>query len=115
MAKHAHTTGSGASLPLALIDLDRHPDGALLRACAQATKMRDIGTTTAAPGQYPLEGAPTRYWELVSLICKTEACTAMGATMKAIFVMGDQPDPDQHSPASLYASVIRDFLRVGVQ
>jgi hypothetical protein len=105
--------GAGA-FQLELVDLDQHPDGKLLRACAEATKLRDkLGGDGGINGS----GWTTEqqsYFEALDIITDTEALTSLGLQMKAIFVMGDNMDPFEHSPMFLYASVIRDFLRMGV-
>jgi hypothetical protein len=41
MAEHAYTIGGGCLPPLPP-DLDRHPDGALLRVCAALERLRAI-------------------------------------------------------------------------
>jgi hypothetical protein len=42
MANHAHTTAGGYPPPPDLIDLNAHPDGALLRVCAALERLRAI-------------------------------------------------------------------------
>ena len=41
MANHAHTTTGRPLPPPDIVDLDAHPDGALLRVCAGLVRMRD--------------------------------------------------------------------------
>jgi hypothetical protein len=115
MAKHDHITG-GKGLPaFNLIDLDDHPDAALLKACAQATKLRDNLETI---GKHPFGSldcpSGCNLLKLCHFIAHTDALTDLGVTMKATFVMGDQADPMEQTPRMLYVSVIKDFLRMGV-
>ncbi len=42
MATHAHTTGCLTVRHLELVNLDHHPDGALLRLCAGLERLRTI-------------------------------------------------------------------------
>ncbi len=42
MAMHADTTAGRTLPPLEIIDLDAHPDGALLRVCAGLERLRAI-------------------------------------------------------------------------
>lgn len=118
MAKAQNSSKSlvlrGASTPLPgveIIDLDQHPDAALLRACVRVTALRDkLGQT----GGSMRTSEQDAYYSDLHLITETEALTPFGLQTKALFVMGDRSEPFEHSPCFLYASVIRDFLRMGV-
>jgi len=104
-AKRASTTFPGVEF----IDLDHHPDGCLLRALSIATKLTD---KKGLVGLAEIQQQALRL-ALITII-NTEALTSIGVTMKATFVMGDRMDPMEHMPCMLYASVIRDYMRMGV-
>jgi hypothetical protein len=91
MTGRANTMGSGNPLPLTfdLIDLDAHPDGALLRACAQATKLRDkLGADGGIGKRNVRSSEQDAYFRALDLITNTEALTHLGLLMKAVYAMG---------------------------
>lgn len=104
------------ALPLNLIDLSRHPDAALLKACAEATKLRDrFDSEGVEPFRDPAPPGANDLWRLTLLITNTEAMTPIGLQTKAIYVMGDEADLMNRMVAvAPFASVIRDFLRMAV-
>jgi len=106
--------GTGA-FPLELIDLDAHPDGKLLRACVQATKLRDrFQNEGVEPFRHPAPQGADEFFDLTIFIVETEALTQLGLRAKAIFAFGDTELMSVSLNAAPYASVVRDFLRMGV-
>ena len=84
MAEHAHSTGSSAPLPLTLIDLETHPDGALLRLCG---KMANLQDRFDRPGAGLDTALSKEYWATVDQITAIYPKTIDGFQMKAMMAL----------------------------
>lgn len=116
MAERAHITGGGTSLPLTLIDLEQHPDGALMRLCNRAAALQDRADLEGVDlNLWPLPPYGVTHMGLLAEIAAAEPYTIEGVRLKAMTLMGD-PDSGINRTAgrSYLVSVIRDFLRMGV-
>ena len=117
MATHAHSTPGGSPLPFAVIDLDNHPDGTLMRLCSQAARLRDRAYLEGidiyqCPGP---EYVPCLH-RLINQVSDTAPRTQEGFRLKALFLLGDDDDPRNTWPVRApLVSVIKDALRLGLQ
>ncbi len=85
------TTPKPGPLPFDLIDLDAHPDGALLRLCAEMTKLQERWDQPRGDLQ---PGLPARYWATAEAIAAIQPKTLDGLQMKALIAL-DMLKPGQ--------------------
>ena len=97
-----------------IVDLDAHPDAKLLRAVTEATKLRDqFELKGLDPFCHPFPAGADKLWRLTGYITDTPAVTRLGCQVKAIFALGDDDPATITVGIAPYASVVRDFLRLG--
>lgn len=117
MAIHDHSTPNRGRLQLGIIDLDTHPDGALMRLCSQASRLRDRAYFEGidiyqCPGP---EYVPCLH-RLINQVSDTAPRTQEGFRLKALFLLGDDDDPrNTWAVRAPLVSVIKDALRLGLQ
>jgi hypothetical protein len=115
MAEHAHITGGERPLPLQLIDLDSHADGALMQMCARGIALQDLCRFKHIDRYVPGTAEARELWGLTKTIMFTKALSIEGLRMKAMFAIGDEWDIGKVSVAEGPAvSVIYDAVRLGV-
>lgn len=116
MAERANITGGGNPLPLTLINLNSHPDGALMRLCSRAAALQDRADLEGVDlNLWPLPPYGITYMGLLAEIAAAEPYTIEGVRLKAMTLMGDEDSEINRTAGRSYlVAVIRDFLRMGV-
>lgn len=116
MAKHLNSTPGSSPLPLTLVDLDRHPDGELMRLCSQAGRLRDRAYLDGIDVyQCPGPDYVPSLHRLIGKISDMPAKTIEGFKLKALCLLGGEDDPhNQHVARAPLVSVVKDALRLGL-
>jgi hypothetical protein len=102
--------------PFEIIDLTTHPDGQLLRLCAEMTKLQERWDRAGLIN----EDLGHRYWAVADAIAAIHPETADGLTMKAMVALGmispSQRKMDEIGMTNFFCwggivSVVKDVLR----
>jgi len=119
MATHALSTprDNPVPLPSALINLDHHPDGPLMRLCSQAGRLRDRAHFEGVDiYRCPAPDYVPSLHRLILQISEIAPRTQEGFRLKALTLLGDEHDScNSGTIRAPLVSVVKDALRLGLQ